>query len=544
MTAGPPGTERTDVVIVGAGHNGLVAATLLARAGRSAIVLERRDRVGGAAVSGTPFPGLGMRLSRYAYLVSLFPAALARTLGLGLELRARRVASYTPCGDRGLLVDRDDAVTRGSMTRVTDDAAEFGAWRRFYATIARAAARLFPTMTEPLRSRQQLRRLLDDDAAWEMLFERPLSEAIEGTFKSDLVRGVVLTDATIGTFAPADDPLLRQNRCFLYHVIGNGTGRWDVPIGGMGALSDALAAAARAAGTKIRTGGGAEVVSIATDGGAAEVACADGARYAAADVLANVAPAVLSRLLGTAPHADKPEGSQLKLNMLLERLPRLRDPDVAPSDAFAGTFHVNEGYGQLQTAYEQARAGQIPSLPPCELYCHSLTDPSILSADLREAGAHTLTLFGLHMPARLFTGAGGTAAGGTSAAGTAGNAGAKQAAVEATLRSVDAVLAEPLEDCLWRAEDGSPCVEALTPPELEAELGMPGGHIFHADLAWPFAESPEEEGRWGVESEHANVWLCGAGARRGGGVSGIPGHNAAQAVLAARAGGRASRARP
>ncbi len=525
MSAGPPGAETTDVAIVGAGHNGLVAATLLARAGRSVIVLERRD-VGGAAVSGTPFPGLGVCLSRYAYLVSLFPAALARTLGLGLELRARRVASYTPCGDRGLLVDRDDAITRDSMTRVTDDAADFGAWRRFYATIATAAARLFPTMTEPLRSREQLRRLLDDDVAWGMLFERPLSEAIEGTFTSDLVRGVVLTDATIGTFAPADDPLLRQNRCFLYHVIGNGTGRWDVPVGGMGALSDALAAAARAAGAKIRTGAGAEVVSIATDGRAAEVACADGARYAAADVLANVAPAVLARLLGTAPAAGAPEGSQLKLNMLLERLPRLRDPDIAPADAFAGTFHVNEGYGQLQTAYEQARAGQIPSLPPCELYCHSLTDPSILSADLREAGAHTLTLFGLHMPARLFAGAGGTAA-------EAGAAVAKQVAVEATLRSVDAVLAEPLEDCLWRAADGSPCVEALTPPELEAELGMPGGHIFHCDLAWPFAESPEEEGRWGVETEHANVWLCGAGARRGGGVSGIPGHNAAQAMLEA-----------
>ncbi len=530
------GAESVDVAIVGAGHNGLVAATLLARAGRSVIVLERRDHAGGAAVSGSPFPGLGVRLSRYAYLVSLFPAALAGTLGLGVELRARRVASYTPCAERGLLVGRDDAVTRTSMTRLTGDAAAFGEWKRFYATIATAAARLFPTMTEPLRSREQLRRLIDDDVAWTMLFERPLSEVLERTFQSDLVRGVVLTDATIGTFAPADDPLLRQNRCFLYHLIGNGTGRWDVPIGGMGALSDALAAAARAAGAKIRTGAGAEVVSITTDGRAAEIACADGTRHAAVDVLANVAPAVLSRLLGSDPAGDDPEGSQLKINMLLERLPRLRDPDVAPADAFAGTFHVNEGYEQLQRAYAQGRDGQIPSVPPCELYCHSLTDRSILSADLREAGAHTLTLFGLHMPARLFGGAGSTPS--VAAAGTAGAAGAKQAAIEATLRSVDAVLAEPLEDCLWRAADGSPCLEALTPPELEAELAMPGGHIFHADLKWPFAESPEEEGRWGVETEHPNVWLCGAGARRGGGVSGIPGHNAAHAVLARRASGR------
>jgi phytoene dehydrogenase-like protein len=533
MAAGRPGAERIDVAIVGGGHNGLVAATLLARAGRSVIVLERRDRLGGAAVSGTPFPGLGVRLSRYAYLVSLFPAALARTLRLDLELCPRRVASYTPCGDSGLLVDRDDDVTRASMARLTGDPTALERWRRFYATIAAAATRLFPTMTEPLRSREQLRRLVDDDVAWATLFEEPLSDALERTFNSDLVRGVVLTDATIGTFAPADDPLLRQNRCFLYHVIGNGTGRWDVPVGGMGAVSDALTAAAGEAGAKIRTGAGAEVVSIATDGRAAEVACADGGRYAAVDVLANVAPSVLSTLLGGGAAADKPEGSQLKINMLLKRLPRLRDPDVAPADAFAGTFHVNEGYEQLQTAYQQARAGQIPSVPPCELYCHSLTDPSILSPDLREAGAHMLTLFGVHMPARLFGEARAARAAGAGFVG-AEPAAAKDAAVEATLRSVDSVLAEPLEDCMWRAADGSPCIEALTPPELEAELGMPGGHIFHADLAWPFAESTEDEGQWGVETEHPNVWLCGAGARRGGGVSGIPGHNAAQAVLAAR----------
>ncbi|MBV9002364.1 MAG: hypothetical protein JO304_25135, partial [Solirubrobacterales bacterium] len=133
----------------------------------------------------------------------------------------------------------------------------------------------------------------------------------------------------------------------------------------------------------------------------------------------------------------------------------------------------------------------------------------ILSEDLRAQGMHTLTLFGLHMPARLFA-----------------DADAKQRAVAATLRSLNSVLAEPIEDCLLG-------LEALTPPELEAELGMPGGHIFHRDLAWPFAESAEDVGRWGVETAHANVWVCGAGARRGGGVSGIPGHNAARAVLEA-----------
>jgi phytoene dehydrogenase-like protein len=331
---------------------------------------------------------------------------------------------------------------------------------------------------------------------------------------------VVLTDATIGTFAPADDPLLRQNRCFLYHVIGNGTGQWDVPVGGMGALSDALADVARRAGARIISGPEAEVWSIATDGVSAEVVCADGSRHQASDVLANVAPAVLSRLLGRAPGEEPPEGAQLKINMLLRRLPRLRDPHVDPSDAFAGTFHVNEGYEQMQRAYDQAQAGTIPTLPPCELYCHSLTDPSILDERMQGYGANTLTLFGLHMPARLFAGPDASDA--------------KERAVQATLRSVESVLAEPLDDCLWNAPNGIEYVEALTPLELEAELGMPGGHIFHRDLSWPFAESAEEIGTWGVETEDPNVWICGAGARRGGGVSGIPGHNAARAVLAAR----------
>ena len=118
----------------------------------------------------------------------------------------------------------------------------------------RVARRVFPTLTEPLPSRDELRAEVDDEAAWQALFEQPLGEAVEAAFTDDLVRGVVLTDALIGTFAAAHDPSLRQNRCFLYHVIGGGDGDWDVPVGGMGALTDALARAAREAGAEIATG--------------------------------------------------------------------------------------------------------------------------------------------------------------------------------------------------------------------------------------------------------------------------------------------------
>ena len=261
------------------------------------------------------------------------------------------------------------------------------------------------------------------------LFDRPLSELLTASFAADLVRGIVATDGLIGTFASLADQGLVQNRCFLYHVIGNGTGRWDVPVGGMGALTDELRRAALLAGVDVRLG--TAVAELGSDGRRARVLADDDRSYRADHVLWGAAPALLTEILGGEP-ADRPEGSQLKLNLLLSRLPRLRDPDVAAEDAFAGTFHVNESHAQLEVAYAQAAAGQIPVLPPCEAYCHSLTDPSILGPELQAAGAQTLTVFGLHMPARLFR----------------DDEGAKREAVDATLRSLNSVLAEPIEDCL------------------------------------------------------------------------------------------------
>ena len=261
-----PRSESYDAAIVGGGHNGLVAAAYLARGGRRCVVLERRDAVGGAAVSERPFPGVDARLSRYAYLVSLLPRQIVDELGLRLTLARRSVASYTPDpragGARGLLVDATDAAaTRASVRAVTGAGAELAAWQRFVGAFAAVARRIFPTLTEPLRSRAELRRIAGDDGVWEALVEAPLGQSIEAAFADDLVRGVVLTDALIGTFAAAGDRDLRQNRCFLYHVIGGGTGDWFVPVGGMGAVTDALRDAALAAGAELCTN--AEVVAIA-----------------------------------------------------------------------------------------------------------------------------------------------------------------------------------------------------------------------------------------------------------------------------------------
>ncbi|MGH3155123.1 MAG: phytoene desaturase family protein [Streptosporangiaceae bacterium] len=506
--------SRYDAVVVGAGHNGLTAAAYLAQAGRSVLVLERQPQAGGATVSSAPFPGVDVRLSRYSYLVSLFPSSVIKELGLPLQLRTRRIASYTPEGDGGLLVDNTDpARTAASFAALTGGPADFEAWERLHEMTALLAARMAPTMTEPLLSEAGMREAVGDSGLWDMITKRPLGETLESEFASDTVRGVVLTDAVVGTFARAGASSLLQNRCYLYHVIGNGTGAWNVPVGGMGAVSSALAEAALRAGAELQTG--AEVISI-DPAGAVTFRAGDGEHeVGAGHVLANVAPATLERLLGESGTAV-PEGSQLKVNMVLRRLPRLRDQAVPAADAFCGTFHVNEGYAALDAAYDQALRGEIPAAAPCESYCHSLTDDSILGPSLRASGAHTMTVFGLHMPASLFR---------------ADPALAKEEATAATLRSINAVLAEPIEDCLLADADGRPCIEVKTPADLEAEAYLPGGHIFHGDLSWPFAEDPGDAGRWGVETSHPRVVICGAGARRGGGVSGIGGQNAAMAVL-------------
>ena len=521
-------THDYDVVIVGGGHNGLTAAAYLAKSGRSVLVLERDDHVGGAAVSAEAFDGINARLSRYSYLVSLLPQRIIDDLGLDITLIRRRYSSYTPVPgspDKGLLVDNEDAQeTAASFARI-GEAADAEGFERFYSKTQVLAQKLWPTVTEPLMTRSEVRGIVGNNAIWDEFIEQPLGEVIERDIHGDVARGVVYTDGIIGTFSAAHDDSLDQNRCFVYHVIGGSTGDWDVPVGGMGAVSGEIASAARKAGATLLTDA---EVSFITPGGPGELNTVtyshEGASHSVSSswVLANVSPWVLSELLGEKKATEqRPAGAQVKVNLLLKRLPRLADTSVTPEQAFGGTFHINETYTQLQTAFDEAAAGKIPSTLPCEIYCHSLSDPSILGPELQESGAQTLTVFGIHTPHALVT--------------PENNDEMRQKLQEAVLRSLNSVLAEPIEDVLMRDAHGNLCVETKTTLDLEHALNMTGGNIFHGVLSWPWVEDDADlstpAARWGVATGHPGILMCGSGARRGGAVSGIGGHNAAMAVM-------------
>jgi phytoene dehydrogenase-like protein len=548
-------TEPKSIVIVGGGHNGLTAAAYLARAGLEVTVLERLGNFGGAAISAQAFDGVNARLSRYSYLVSLLPRQVIEDLGLRIKLASRRYSSYTPVPEHGdgLLVDNHDPAASASSFASLGAGADASAWQHFYGQTQALAQVLWPGVTRALRTRSEVRAAVREatgsDQIWQELIEQPVGRVISERFQSDLVRGVVYTDALIGTFASNEDESLSANRCFLYHVIGGGTGEWNVPIGGMGAVSGELERVAREAGAQLISN--AAVLGLAGEGERRRVTYAhDGEEHVieADFVLVNASRQELSKLtagsveqgsqesdtasagspagaidsaVATKPY---PFGAQVKVNLLLSRLPKLKDPSVTPEQAFGGTFHINETWSQLQSAFERAARGEVPDPMPCEIYCHSLTDPSILGPELQAAGAQTLTVFALHAPHSLVENL------------SESEHGAMRDRLErAVLASLNSVLAEPIEPLLMVDANGERCVETKTTRDLEAALRLPGGNIFHEPLSWPFVEddasleTPTQ--RWGVATKDERVLLCGSAAQRGGAVSGIAGHNAAMAVL-------------
>src|SRR5437867_20486 len=321
-----------DVVILGAGHNGLVAAAYLGRAGLSVLLLEKNDYIGGATTSQRIFPDYDARMSRYSYLVILFPQKIIHDLGLKLELRRRAIASCTPYINHGhdsalLLSNVDEEVGRRSMCELTGNTTEYDELKCFYALPRVFAERVWDSMLEPLISKDEMARRFKVDEisreAWRTLVEEPLGNAIERYLRDDLVRGLVFTDAKVGVFTHPHDSSLLQNRCFLYHLIGNKTGEWKVPVGGMGAVARELEQAARKSGADFRTN--VDLRALDLNGKTREVEFGVDGKRQTADarfLLVNFGRNVLAKFSGKPYQPDATdEGSVFKINMLLRRLP-------------------------------------------------------------------------------------------------------------------------------------------------------------------------------------------------------------------------------
>ena len=517
--------SKYDVAIVGSGHNGLVAASYLSNNGLSVLVLEKKDVIGGATQSVRMFKGMDANISRYSYLISLLPDRITQELGLKFETRRRKAASYAPSYADGkfrelLVSNENEQVTRDSFYELTGNDDDYKGMLKIRALEKIFAQKVWPTMMQPLGSREDMMSKFNtktEQKAWKSLVEEPLGYLVEDLFKDDLVRGVVFTDGKIGINTHPYDESLLQNRTFIYHVIGNGTGEWRVPVGGMGSLVNGLVdSLGNSAEICLNSG-----VSKINPGNPAtlEVLVEDKVKHVDADyVLINAAPSIVRKIL---PEAKLPtndvEGAVFKINMLLKRLPELKSSRYSARDAFTSSFHIDEGYEQMKQSYESASKLILPNKVPGEMYCHTLTDLSILGPELRDRGFQTMTLFGLDIPYGLFN--------------SENNDRLREKILDSYFEGINQYVVGDFRDNLAEDEDGNLCIEAKTPLDLETDLGLTKGNIFHSDLSWPWTEDNALEGAWGVEIGYDNIFVTGSSAMRGGAVSGIPGHNAAMKVL-------------
>jgi phytoene dehydrogenase-like protein len=500
---------RTDAIVIGAGHNGLIAACYLARSGLSVLVLERRPLVGGAAVTEELMPGV--RVSAASYSLSLLRPDIHRDLELlrhGLVITPKDPQLFVPLpDDRHFLVWRDEDRTQEELARIhRPDADAYPRWGRFWEEAA-ALLRPFAESSSPpppLEVERELARRGRSEV-WRLAVGGSAAECVEAFFESDEARGCFATQGVIGTQASPREPGTAW--VMAYHALGgelNGaTGTWGWVRGGMGALTAALASAAYAAGVEIRIDTPVDSVLV-EDGRAAGVVTSDGAVELAGVVLSNVDPkrTFLSLVPADALELEfrrhveewRVDGAVAKVNLALAELPEFRALPGGLGPQHRATTEIAPSIDYLQAASADAAAGRFSSNPFIEVFVQSASDPTLASP-----GRHVVSAFTQYAPASGWS-------------------------PDDALRSVLGTLARYAPN----VPDAVLASQVLGPPELEERFGLTGGDIFHGAMV------PEQSfgARFAYRTPVPGLYLCGSGASPGGGVMGAAGRNAAATVLA------------
>ena len=495
-----------DVAIVGGGHNGLVTAAYCARAGLRTIVLERRSVLGGAAVSEAVWPGYTVSLA--SYVCSLLDPQIVADLDLaahGYSAYRKDPASFTPLPDgRSLLLGRDDTENAREVARF--DERDVAGLAAFEAEAVRLGALLF----ESFADREPSFARFDD--ATRTTLEGSAADLVERYVRTPVLAATLATDGLIGTAA---GPRERGTAYVLaHHYAGRALGAqgaWGFVRGGMGAISQAVAAAARAAGADLLTDAIVERIGV-RDGRAGTIELRDGRTIEARSIASNADPkTTFLRLLDASdvPTATRERalawqsaGVSCKLNLALGELPNFTArPGTNVQAHHRATIHVAPTVDYLQAAYDDCAAHGVSREPMLECFMQTPTDPS-----LAPPGKHILSIFAQYYP------------------------------YDRTDRpwqeSDRAEIGDQIVNLLARYAPNLPAAiehrNMMAPPDLESILGLAGGHIFHGELL------PEQiyEKRFRVRTEIDGLYLCGSGTHPGGCVSGFPGRRAAEAMIA------------
>jgi phytoene dehydrogenase-like protein len=526
-------TTSRDAVVIGGGHNGLVAAAYLARNGLSTVVCERRGVVGGAAVSEHPF-GPDFTVTSLSYVVSLLPPGLVRDLRLashGYHVFPQGPYFAPRADGRYLALPADPGARRAEIAKFSP--ADAAAYERYEAHLAHLGAVLGPLLDEippRLGSRRPpdlwrqgllLRHLrkLDERGAVDAtrLLAGSIADLVEHYFESDALRGLLSVSGVIGTWAGPRSAGTAY--VTLHHHIGDTDGQagaWGFPRGGMGGVTQALAAAARSFGAEIRTD--AEVARIRTRGGrVAGVTLASGEDIDAPVVVTTAHPQIsFLRLLDPgelpADFVDDIRGWQtrsgtVKINLALGRLPSFTSHPEFDPDVHGGTIVLAESLDDIENAFQDAVAGRPSSRPFADICI-----PSVFDDSLAPAGQHVMSMFTQWVPHRYAD---------------APQPAELDAYADRMIARVEAVAPGFTESILHR--------QVIGPHQMQEEYGLIGGNIFHGELSLgQMFHARPAAGYADLRTPVRGLYQAGSGTHGGGGVTGIPGRNVVRQVLADR----------